>query len=172
MFLKIPHNSQENTCPRVPLLIKLQAWSWTQVFSCEFCENFKYIIFTEDLLWMLLFLLCAWYTWNLVIASKLTFFHSSGERTTPTYVSNFLIYICLLFIFMFTFSFKFLQTSLTIKELIKHENKFNRKVLQVFHEIFERNVSQCILAFKKYCYENMQQIYRRTAMPKCHFNKK
>ena len=32
------------------------------------------------------------------------------------------------FYFMFTFSFKFSQTSLIIKELIKHENKFNRKV--------------------------------------------
>ena len=32
---------------------------------------------------------------------------------------------------MFTFSFKFLQTSLITKELIKHENKFNRKV---FHD--------------------------------------
>ena len=39
--------------------------------------------------------------------------------------------LCLLFTFMFTFSFKFLQTSLITKELIKHENKFNRKV---FHE--------------------------------------
>ena len=28
---------------------------------------------------------------------------------------------------MFAFSFKFLQTSLITKELIKHENKFNRK---------------------------------------------
>ena len=32
---------------------------------------------------------------------------------------------------MFTFSFNFLQTSLIIKELIKYENKFNRKV---FHD--------------------------------------
>ena len=35
------------------------------------------------------------------------------------------------FYFMFTFSFKFLKTLLIIKELIKHENKFNRKV---FHD--------------------------------------
>ena len=35
------------------------------------------------------------------------------------------------FYFYFTFSFKFLQTSLIIKELIKHENKFNGKV---FHD--------------------------------------
>ena len=39
--------------------------------------------------------------------------------------------LCLLFTFMFTFFFKILQTSLTTKELIKHENKFNRKV---FHD--------------------------------------
>ena len=32
---------------------------------------------------------------------------------------------------MFTFSFKFSQTLLIIKELIEHENKFNRKV---FHD--------------------------------------
>ena len=32
---------------------------------------------------------------------------------------------------MFTCSFKFLQTSLIKKDLIKHENKFNRKV---FHD--------------------------------------
>ena len=32
---------------------------------------------------------------------------------------------------MFPFFFEFLQTPLTIKELIKHKNKFNRKV---FHD--------------------------------------
>ena len=36
-------------------------------------------------------------------------------------------FLYLLFTFTFTFS-KFLQTSLITKELIKHENKFNRKV--------------------------------------------
>ena len=39
--------------------------------------------------------------------------------------------LCLLFTFMFIFYFKFLQTTLITKELIKHENKFNRKV---FHD--------------------------------------
>ena len=38
---------------------------------------------------------------------------------------------CLLFTFMFTLCFKFFQTSLKTKELIKHENKFNRKF---FHD--------------------------------------
>ena len=35
------------------------------------------------------------------------------------------------FYFYFTFSVKYLQPSLIIRELIKHENKFNRKV---FHD--------------------------------------
>ena len=39
--------------------------------------------------------------------------------------------LCLLFTFMFTFAFQFLQMSLITKQLIKHENKFNRKV---FHD--------------------------------------
>ena len=46
VFLKIPQNSQENTCARVSYLIKLQASSCNfikketlaQVFSCQFCE--------------------------------------------------------------------------------------------------------------------------------------
>ena len=67
---------------------------------------------------------------------KINLFHSSGERTTLTYQIFWyklykIGYICLLFTFTFTFSFKFLQTSLIIKELIKHKNKFNRKV---FHD--------------------------------------
>ena len=54
MFLKISQNSQENTCVRVPFLVKLQAEdeaynfikkeTLTQVFSCEFWEIFKNII--------------------------------------------------------------------------------------------------------------------------------
>ena len=47
VFLEISQNSQESTCARVSLLIKLQTWGlelhWkketlAQVFSCEFCE--------------------------------------------------------------------------------------------------------------------------------------
>ena len=49
LFLEISQNSQENTCARVSFLIQLQASAWNfikkevlaQVFSCEFCENFK-----------------------------------------------------------------------------------------------------------------------------------
>ena len=56
MFLKISQNSQGNTCTRVCILIKWQASAYNfvnkketlaQVFSCEFWEIFKKIIFTE-----------------------------------------------------------------------------------------------------------------------------
>ena len=46
VFIEILQNSQENTCARVPFLIKLQSLrpatllrkTLAQVFSCEFCE--------------------------------------------------------------------------------------------------------------------------------------
>ena len=50
VFLKISQNSQENTCARVSVLIKLQACNFikketlVQLFSCEFCEIFKNIL--------------------------------------------------------------------------------------------------------------------------------
>ena len=54
VFLEISQNSQENTCARVSLLIKLQASrnfikqeTLPQVFSCEFCETSKNTFFTE-----------------------------------------------------------------------------------------------------------------------------
>ena len=57
MVLEISQNSQENTCARVSLLIKLQASACnfikketlTQVFSCEFYEISKNAFFTEHL---------------------------------------------------------------------------------------------------------------------------
>ena len=57
VFLKISQNSQENTCARTSLLIKLQAEAGnfvkketlTQVFSYEFCEVFRNTFFTEHL---------------------------------------------------------------------------------------------------------------------------
>ena len=58
---------------------------------------------------------------NKLLESIFQFFHYKVRKTT----------LCLLFSFMFTFSFKFLQMSLITKELIKHENKFSRKV---FHD--------------------------------------
>ena len=45
VFLGISQNSQENTCDRVPFLIKLQA----QVFFCESCEISRNTFFTEHL---------------------------------------------------------------------------------------------------------------------------
>ena len=58
MFLEISHNSQENTCPRVSFLIKLQAppkkETLAQLFSCEICEITKNTFFTEYLWWLLL----------------------------------------------------------------------------------------------------------------------
>ena len=58
MFLKISQNSQENNCAKVSFLIKLQASACnfikketvTQVFSCEFCENFKNKLFFRTIL--------------------------------------------------------------------------------------------------------------------------
>ena len=56
-FFKIPQNSQENTCVRVSFLISCRPETYNfikketlaQVFSCEFCEIFKSIFFTEHL---------------------------------------------------------------------------------------------------------------------------
>ena len=55
VFLKIPQNSQKNTHVGVSFLIKLQISSSnfikkeipTQVFFCEFCENFLRMFFIE-----------------------------------------------------------------------------------------------------------------------------
>ena len=44
VFLQNSQNSQENTCARASFLIKLQARG-----SCEFCEIFKNIFFTDYL---------------------------------------------------------------------------------------------------------------------------
>ena len=41
IFLEISQNSLENTCAEVSFLIKLQAQTLAQVFSCEFCEISK-----------------------------------------------------------------------------------------------------------------------------------
>ena len=57
VFLKIPQNSQENTCGRVSFLIKLQVQvcnfikkeTLVLVFSCEFCEISKNNFLTEHL---------------------------------------------------------------------------------------------------------------------------
>ena len=69
------------------------------------------------------------------IKIKILFIHHS-EKVIPICLANFLIYMkyekpIYVFYFMFTFSFKFLKTSFILNELVKHENKFNRKV---FHD--------------------------------------
>ena len=56
--------------------------------------------------------------------------------------------LCLLFTFILTFSFNFLQMSLITKELIEHENKFNRKVF-LYHESSEKRFSQFVIFCKK-----------------------
>ena len=66
MFLEISHNSQENTCPRVSFLLKLQVLAFIKketlahVLSCEFCKISKITLFTEQLRWLpvSLLLLC------------------------------------------------------------------------------------------------------------------
>ena len=53
VFSEILQKSQENTCARVSILIKLQAWACSfikketlaQVFSCDFCEISKEHLF-------------------------------------------------------------------------------------------------------------------------------
>ena len=41
VFLETSQNWQENTCARVSFLIKMQAETLAQVFSCKFCEISK-----------------------------------------------------------------------------------------------------------------------------------
>ena len=56
VFLKISQNSQENTCDRVSLLLKLQSSACNfikketlaQVFSCQFSEIFKELLFLQN----------------------------------------------------------------------------------------------------------------------------
>ena len=148
--------------------MKLATWgSGTSVF-CEFCENFNNTFFKVDLRWLLLFLRCAWYTWNLVIASKLKSFPLIIlKNTTPIYLSIFSIknrknHFVFAFYFMFPFFFKFLQTSLiTFSEFIFHERfqkgynehfavVYTMKLLwnTYFMKCSERNISQCILTLK------------------------
>ena len=52
MFLEISQNLQENTCARVPFLVKfnfIKKETLVQVFSSEFCEISKNTFFTEHL---------------------------------------------------------------------------------------------------------------------------
>ena len=102
-FLKILQNSLENTCATVSFLIKLQPQpcNLRRDSSTLSCEFYE--IFK-----------------NTFFAEHLRWLLLKYEKP---------LRVC--FYFMFTFSFKFSQTSLIIKEFIKHENKFTRKV---FHD--------------------------------------
>ena len=66
-------------------------------------------------------------------------------------------FLCLLFT-LFPFSFKFLQAWLMIKELIKHKNKFNRKV---FHdrENSENQFSHFHEMLQKVYHEHFSVVY-------------
>ena len=56
-FLEILQNSRKNICARAHFFIKLEAYTCNfikketlaQAFSCEFCEIYKNIFFTEHL---------------------------------------------------------------------------------------------------------------------------
>ena len=53
MFLKISQNSQENTCARVSLLIKFQAWDLHRCFPVNFLKFSRTPFFIEHLRWLL-----------------------------------------------------------------------------------------------------------------------
>ena len=63
MFLKISQNSQENTCARVSLLMKLQSWPatslkkrlWHRRFPVNFEKFLRTLTFIEHLWWLLLY---------------------------------------------------------------------------------------------------------------------
>ena len=89
-----------------------------------------------------------------ILQSIVQFFYYKGRKTA----------LSLLFTLTFTFSFKFLQTSLIIKNLIKHENKFNRKV---FHnrENSEKRFSEFLYfmkGFKKKSYTFLGSLHNET----------
>ena len=54
VFLKISQNSQENTCARVSLLIKLQAWGLHRCLPVNFAKFSRTHFFIEHLRWLLL----------------------------------------------------------------------------------------------------------------------
>ena len=85
MFLEISQNSQENICATVFFLIKLQVGGLAQetlghVFSCEICEIFKTIFFTEQL-WTENINM-KWLKWQYCFLKKLTKFYSDFAKKT------------------------------------------------------------------------------------------
>ena len=66
VFLKISQNSQENTCPRVSFLLKLQAPPatllkkriWSRCFPVNFAKFLRTTFFIEHIWWLLLKKVC------------------------------------------------------------------------------------------------------------------
>ena len=85
MLTEMFQNSQENTCDRVSFFIKKRL---AQVFSCEFCETYKYTFFTEHLRWLHLF---QDYCLDLLWSEKLRhqyfhlYFHAKVDRNQQDY---------------------------------------------------------------------------------------
>ena len=75
--LKFSQNSQENTCAKVSFSI-IEKETLAQVFSCEFCENFKNTFFTENLRWLLLRIVD-----KLNIEKDRSIFCDGGNETDP-----------------------------------------------------------------------------------------
>ena len=117
-------NSQSKTHLRTPFLQNSSQWLLSQMTGTFLERPNQKQCFTPPVRLILL------KSCN-CIKIKIFFIYNS-EKTNEIYLSNFLLYmkyekpLHVWFIhIMFTFVFKFLKTSLIIKELIKHENKFN-----------------------------------------------
>ena len=81
MFLNISQSSQENTCVRVPFLIKLQAWSLKSTSSLKerlwyrcFPVNLRTPFLTEHLRWLLL--------WTVVTVAYLVYYDTLLQNVT------------------------------------------------------------------------------------------
>ena len=115
-------NSQAKTHPRTPFLQNGSRWLLSNV-SYFFGKAKKELVFHNSSVLD-------------TIKIKLLFTHNS-EKSYFNLSLNCLIWntknhFKLAFYFMLTVSLKFSQTSLIIKEFIKYENKFNRKVFRNF----------------------------------------
>ena len=152
MFVKNAQNVQKSTCPTVSFLKK----TLVQVFSCEFCKIFK-----------ITFL----YRTPLVAAPT--------GRTVPK---------VRLLQFSGKYMFWKLNENLKINDtcqwqiFLLYSVTLNTKCILTFPTMdltfprffpnkksFQKQPSRTVL--KNSCSENMQQIYRKTTMPKCDFDK-
>ena len=81
VFLNISQSSQENTCVRVPFVIKLQAWSLKSTSSLKerlwyrcFPVNLRTPFLTEHLRWLLL--------WTVVTVAYLVYYDTLLQNVT------------------------------------------------------------------------------------------